>query len=67
MFVDHVASYTVWRSDIVFWLKIGQSSTEIINQILVLIGNRNARRTSFPNPHEPDGIETELRDGVPLG
>ena len=65
--VNYVASYAVRRSDIVFWPKIGQSSTEIVNQILVLIGNRNPRRTSFPNPHEPDRVETELSDGVPFG
>ena len=67
VFINYVASYAVGRSDIVFWLKVGQSSAEVVNQILVLIGNRDARRASLPNAHEPDGVEAELGDGVPFG
>ena len=65
--VDDVASYAVRRSDIVFRLEVRQSPTKIVKQILVLIGDRNARWTSLPNTHEPDGIESELGDGIPFG
>ncbi len=65
--INHIASNAVGRSDIVFWLEVRQSSPEIVEEISVLIGNRNARRTSFPNSHEPNTIETELGDSVPLG
>src|SRR5271154_4658665 len=67
MLVNHVASYAVGRADIVFRLEVRQSAAESVNQIFVLIGNRNPRRTSFPNPHQPDSIETKPGDGVPFG
>jgi hypothetical protein len=66
VFINHVASYAVGRSHIVFQPEIGQSSTEIVNQMVVLIGHRNAGRTSFPNAHKPNGIETKPGDGVPF-
>src|SRR5438270_8536719 len=58
---------TVWRSNIVLRFEIRQSSAEIIKQALVFVGNLYARRTSFPDSHEPNGIEPELGDCVPLG
>ena len=64
--VNHIASYAIGRSDIIFWSEVGQCSPELVNQMCVLIGNCNAHGTSFPDPHQPDRIETELGESVPL-
>jgi hypothetical protein len=40
--------------------KIRRCCPKIVNQVLGLIGNRNARRTSFPNSHDPHGIKPNL-------
>jgi hypothetical protein len=67
VFVCHITPYAVWRTNIVFWLEVGQSSMKVIKQTLILIGNGDARRTPFPHSHKPDGIKSAFGDGVPLG
>jgi hypothetical protein len=49
--VDYIAPHAVWGSNIVLGKKVGKSSAKICEQILVLVNNRNARRTSLPNSH----------------
>src|SRR5271166_6297026 len=65
--VNHVASYAIGRSYVVLGTKIRECAPEVVNQVLVLIGNGDARRTSLPNAHQPDGIETKGSNGIPFG
>ncbi len=65
--VDYIAVYTIWRPDVVFGAEIRKGSTELSQQILVLVGNCNPRRTALPNAHKPHRIEAERGDRIPLG
>ena len=67
MFVNDIASHAIRRSNVVFRSKVRQGPSEIIKQIDVSICDGNARRTSFPNPHQPHAIEAILSDGIPFG
>ena len=66
MFINDVTPGTIRRSHIVLRTKIGKGSLEIIKQVFVLVGNRDACRTSFPNAHQPQRIESEFGDDVPI-
>jgi hypothetical protein len=59
-------SYTIGRSRIVFRTKVRGCSAGFIRQDFILIGNRDARWTSFPNTQQPRTIEAEFGDRVPI-
>ncbi len=42
---------------VVLGMKVRERSPEIVNQTRILITNRNAGRTSFPDSHQPNSIE----------
>jgi hypothetical protein len=67
MGIDYVASYAIGRSVVVLRKKVRQGSPEIVNQSLILIRNRNAGWTSFPNSHQPNSIKAIILESVPLG
>src|SRR5262245_7118395 len=67
MLVDDVTSHTIGRSNIVGWLKIRKSLVEGIQEVCVLIRDRNAYWASLPNSHQPDSVEAIGTDSVPLG
>ena len=66
MFVNNVPSHAIGRSHIVLQLEIGKRSAKIVQQVLVPIGNRNASGTSFPDAHQPHGIEAVVSNGIPF-
>src|SRR6476646_4389853 len=66
MRVDHVASHTIWGSDVVLGLEVRQGPPEIIKESLVLIRDRDTRRASFPHAHEPNRIKTVCGNRVPF-
>src|SRR4051812_36664678 len=65
--INYIAFNAVWRSDVVLCSKIGESPTEILQQILILVSDCDSGGTSLPYAHKPDRVKTELGDGVPFG
>ena len=65
--IDYVASYAVSRADVIFECEVRQSMAKFVQKVVVVIGNRDARRAAFPNAHEPYRVEAIVCYGVPLG
>ena len=66
MLVDHIAPHAVSGTNIVLGAKIGKSSTEIVQETGVVVGNGNAGRASLPHAHEPNCVESVLSNGIPF-
>ena len=47
-------------------VEVGQRAPERVGQALVLERDRDPRRAALPDAHQPDGVEPELPDRVPL-
>ena len=61
-----VLADAVRRADDVGACEVGQRTLEALHEPLVSKRDLDAGRASFPDPHQPDRIEPELRDRVPL-
>jgi hypothetical protein len=66
MLVDNIVAHTIRRSNVVINGKVRQGSPKIVKETLVSVRDRNACRTSFPNPHQPHSIEAVCGDSIPL-
>ena len=66
VFVNHVLPHTIRRPHVVLGPIIGQGPPEVLQKTLVSVRNGDARRASFPDTHEPDGIETEGGQEIPF-
>ena len=66
VFVHDVATHAIRRSDIVRRRKVGEDAAELLDEPLVSQGYFDSRRASFPDTHEPHGIETVGREGIPI-
>src|SRR5215469_13937570 len=67
MGVDDVTPHRISRPYVILGTKIGECAPEIVQPNLVLIGDRDAGRTAFPDAHQPDRLKAKLCDGVPFG
>ena len=65
--VDRVAADAVRRADDVLGAEVGQRAPEALDEPLVLERDRDPGRAALPDAHQPDRVEAELRDRVPLG
>ena len=65
--VNYIAAHTIGGSHVVLNTKVRKCSPKILKQALILIGNGNAGRTSFPDSHQPDRIQTKRSNGIPFG
>src|SRR5215470_10682828 len=51
LLINYIAAHAIRGSYIVFWTKIRKCALETIEQVLVLVRDCDAARTSFPNSH----------------
>ena len=65
--VDDVPADAVRRADDVLRHVVGQRLAERGDEAVVLERDRDPGRAALPHPHQPDGVEAELGDRVPLG
>src|ERR1700732_3721804 len=55
------------RTDYVCWRPAGESAPESGEICGIFEGDASGDWASLPNSHEPDGVESELSQGVPFG
>ena len=64
--VHDVAAYAVRRTEQVLRLHVGQRVAERVHQLQVRSGQGQPGGTAFPDPHQPDGVDTVRRGGGPV-
>ena len=67
MFVHHIAPDAIGRSHVVLLAVIRQRPLEIVEQILLPIGDDDPGGTPLPNSHQPNRIESVCRKRIPFG
>ena len=64
--VDDVVADAVRRPDDIAWAPIGQGGPERSSQIGVRQGDLDAGRAALPDAHQPDRVEPQIGELVPV-
>lgn len=66
MWIDYVLAHAIGRANAIVRTNVWECTPESLHQLVVSIGDCDAKGATFPDTHEPNGIQPHLANGIPL-